>query len=76
MNKPATMTQEERDEQVKRVLMAKRESIAQMCLSSLCQNPSASVDVPLVERAFSLAEDFVKRAYGFHVEFVKDDAEQ
>lgn len=43
-----------------------------MCLSSLCQNPSAAIDVPLVEKAFTLAEDFVKRAYGYHIEFVQD----
>lgn len=72
MNKPQ-MSKEESEIQIKKILMAKREAIAQMCLSSLCQNPSATIDEPLVEKAFALAEDFCRRAYGYHVEFVTDE---
>lgn len=66
------VTPEDAEAQAKRFLMSKREAVAQMCLSSLCQNPSATIDLPLVEKAFTLAEDFVKRAYGYHIEFVQD----
>lgn len=76
MNRPAAETQEQKEMQVKRALMAKREAVAQMCLSSLCQNPSAAIDLPLVEKAFGMAEEFVKRAYGYHIEFVQDGNEE
>ena len=55
--------------------MAKREAVAQMCLSSLCQNPSAVTDERIVERAFKMAEAFVKEAYGYRVDFVKEETE-
>ena len=69
------LTEEQKAEQLKRMLMAKREAVAQMCLSSLCQNPSAVTDERIVERAFKMAEAFVKEAYGYRVDFVKEETE-
>lgn len=70
------LTEEQKAEQLKRMLMAKREAVAQMCLSSLCQNPSAVTDERIVERAFKMAEAFVKAAYGYKVDFVKEEGQE
>ena len=70
------LTDEQKTEQLKRRLMAKREAIAQMCLSSLCQNPSAVTDERIVERSFEMAEAFVKAAYGYKVDFVKEEGQE
>jgi hypothetical protein len=75
LNAAPKMSEEEQKSQLKRMLMAKREAVAQMCLSSLCQNQSAVIGEPLVERAFQMAEDFVRRAYGYRVEFVEESDE-
>ena len=69
------LTEEQKTEQLKRMLMAKREAVAQMVISSLCQNPSAVTDVRIVDRAFEIAEEFCKKAYGYQIEFTESGAE-
>lgn len=75
LDKPQ-ISKEQQEENIKKLLMTQRQSVAQMCLANLCQNPSATIDVPLVEKAFALAEEFVRKAYGVNCEFVAADAEQ